>query len=118
MNAAPRKNYRGETFLFLFQNLHRYALYAAILLVFILSYDAYLAWAEGEPGLVVGKIILTINPILIGAYTFGCHSFRHLIGGNLNCFFAVIVSPRHDTASGASPRAISMPITCVGPGRV
>ena len=86
VNAAPRKNYRGETFLFLFQNLHRYALYAAIALVFILSYDAYLAWVHGPPGLRLGKIILTINPILIAAYTFGCHSFRHLIGGNLNCF--------------------------------
>jgi hypothetical protein len=25
--------------------------------------------------------VLTINPILLGAYTFGCHSLRHLIGG-------------------------------------
>ena len=27
-----------------------------------------------------------INPILLGSYTFGCHSFRHLVGGRLNCF--------------------------------
>ncbi len=30
--------------------------------------------------------MLLINPILLGFYTFGCHSFRHLVGGRLDCF--------------------------------
>jgi hypothetical protein len=29
----------------------------------------------------VGTIVLTINVILLGSYTFGCHSLRHLVGG-------------------------------------
>ena len=41
---------------------------------------------NGEFGVGVGSIILLINPILLGAYTFGCHSFRHLIGGKMDCF--------------------------------
>ena len=28
--------------------------------------------------------MLILNPILLGLYTFGCHSFRHLIGGRLD----------------------------------
>jgi len=87
VGAAPQKRYRGETALLLFQNLHRYALYIAIAYIVILSYDAYLAfWRDGRFGIGVGTLVLLINPILLGAYTFGCHSFRHLIGGQLNCF--------------------------------
>ena len=33
----------------------------------------------------MGTIILLINPVLLGSYTFGCHSFRHLIGGKMDC---------------------------------
>jgi hypothetical protein len=28
--------------------------------------------------------VLTINPILLGGYTLGCHSLRHLIGGGID----------------------------------
>ena len=35
--------------------------------------------------LIVGTLMLVINPILIAGYTFGCHSFRHLIGGGDDC---------------------------------
>lgn len=87
VGAVPQKRYRGETFLLLFQNLHRYALYVAILFIVFLAHDAYLAfWRDGQFGFGVGTLVLLINPILLGAYTFGCHSFRHLIGGQLNCF--------------------------------
>lgn len=87
VGARPQRNYRGETALFLFQNLHRYALYVAIMFVFILSYDAYLAfWRDGQFGFGVGTVVLILNAVLLGTYTFGCHSFRHLIGGQLNCF--------------------------------
>ena len=32
-------------------------------------------------GIGIGTIVLAINVVLLGGYTFGCHSLRHLIGG-------------------------------------
>jgi hypothetical protein len=87
VGARPQRRYRGETAFFLFQNLHRYALYIAVAYVFILAYDGYVAfWRDGKFGIGVGTLVLVINPILLATYTFGCHSFRHLVGGQLNCF--------------------------------
>jgi hypothetical protein len=80
------RKYRGETALLLIQNLHRYALYAALAFIFILGYDALIAFRrDGEWGIGVGSIILTVNVVLIAGYTFGCHSLRHLIGGRKDC---------------------------------
>jgi len=85
--GAVKHNYRGETRLFLFQNLHRYTMYFAIVFIVILSYDGVMSFfRNGKLGIGVGSIILTINPILIAMYTLGCHAFRHLVGGRLNCF--------------------------------
>ncbi|MBX3422626.1 MAG: hypothetical protein KF752_13820 [Pirellulaceae bacterium] len=87
-----RKAYRGETRLFLFQNLHRYFLYVAIVFLVLLFVDVVHAamWPSGQGGLrfgvSVGTLVLLLNVGLLGAYTFSCHSFRHLIGGNVNCF--------------------------------
>ncbi|MGD9689659.1 MAG: succinate dehydrogenase [Phycisphaerales bacterium] len=82
------KNYRGERWLpLVLQNAHRYFFYLAVLFIFILSYDAIISYIFKRPGggsefgLAVGSLVLTINPILLGCYTFGCHSMRHLIGG-------------------------------------
>ncbi len=81
--------YRGETHLLLFQNIHRYALYLAIGVWSILTYDAVLAFFRGGKfGVGMGTVILVANSLLIGLYTFGCHSFRHLIGGRMNCYSA------------------------------
>ena len=83
----PQKNYKGESRLLLFQNLHRYALYFALIFIVILSYDAFISFFRaGKLGVGVGSIVLSINVILLAGYTFGCHSFRHLIGGRLDCF--------------------------------
>lgn len=86
--GEPRNAYRGEKkFPLVFQNIHRYFLYFAIIFVFILLYDGYRAlWFLGDDGrkhfgIGVGSLVLIVNPILLGMYTFGCHSFRHLIGG-------------------------------------
>jgi len=85
--GGRKHDYRGETRLFIFQNLHRYAMYFAIIFVGILYYDAFQAFfRNGKFGVGVGTIILLINPTLIGAYTFGCHSFRHAIGGKMDCY--------------------------------
>ena len=32
-------------------------------------------------GIGVGTLVLVVNVILLGGYVFGCHAFRHLIGG-------------------------------------
>ena len=87
VRGIRNKKYKGETALLIFQNLHRLTLYIAIGIIFILSYDAILSFFQGGKfGVGVGSIILTINPILLIGYTFGCHAFRHLIGGQKDCF--------------------------------
>jgi len=87
VEGVPQKNYRGETFLMAFQNLHRYALYFALAFLFILAYDAiHSFFREGQFGIGVGSIILTINVVLLTCFTCGCHAFRHLVGGRLDCF--------------------------------
>jgi hypothetical protein len=90
--GEPRKSYRGEAKLpLIIMNLHRYALYFALIFVVILSHDVWKAlWfmnpATGKEqfGVGVGTLVLAINTILIAGYTFGCHSFRHLVGGVLD----------------------------------
>lgn len=86
--GEPRKKYWGENSLpLILQNAHRFFLYLAVVFIFILLYDAWKAmWfpdATGEAhfGIGVGTIVLTANAILLGIYTFSCHSFRHLVGG-------------------------------------
>ena len=83
---AGNRPYKGETWFLLFQNLHRYTMYAALVFVVLLSKDAVESFFHhGRIGIGVGSIILTINAVLLAAYVFGCHSFRHLIGGRSDC---------------------------------
>lgn len=86
--AGPaRKSYRGETGLLVFQNLHRFALYPALVYLVILLYDVGRAFFHhGEFGIGVGTAVLAVNVFLLGSYTLGCHSLRHLIGGRLDCY--------------------------------
>lgn len=85
--SEPRKSYRGEwSFPLIMQNVHRYFLYLAIGLLLILAYDAWKAmWFEENGrtvfGIGLGTLVLALNVILLGGYTFGCHSLRHVIGG-------------------------------------
>lgn len=86
VSPGGRPRYHGETRFLLFQNLHRYAMYIALLYVVILSYDAVLSFfKDGQFGIGVGSIVLTVNAILIASYTFGCHSLRHVVGGRHDC---------------------------------
>jgi len=85
--GVRRGAYRGETGLLIVQNLHRYALYFAVAFIVILYADAFRSFVrDGRLGVGVGSVVLLINPTLLAGYTFGCHSFRHLIGGKLDCF--------------------------------
>ena len=71
----------------LVQNIHRYAMYFAMLYIFVFFYDAYLSFFRGaELGIGIGSILLLGNPILLACYTFGCHSIRHLLGGSRDCY--------------------------------
>jgi len=84
---APHR-YNGETKLLLFQNLHRYAMYLAVVVLAVLWKDAVrgvTGWNDGVH-VGVGSLLMFANVLLISAYTFGCHSFRHLIGGRLNSY--------------------------------
>jgi hypothetical protein len=40
-------------------------------------------------GVSVGTIVLTTATVLLALYTFSCHSLRHLVGGNVDCFSCV-----------------------------
>ena len=88
VGAAPQPGrYLGERGLLVLQNLHRYALYTAVVVIGFLSYDAFMSFfRDGHFGVGVGSLVLTINPILLGTYTFGCHALRHLVGGSKDCY--------------------------------
>lgn len=85
-------SYKGETRLLLFQNLHRFFLYFALLFLVLLGLDTIYAclWPDGDGGhsfgVSVGTLVLALNTTLLTLYTFSCHSLRHLVGGRLDCF--------------------------------
>jgi hypothetical protein len=90
--------YGGESnFPLILQNLHRFFMYGALIFVPILWYGAIHSFYNSEEvirgetvetgwGIGLGSIILCINAFLLMMYTFSCHSFRHFVGGGLNCF--------------------------------
>ncbi len=91
--AESRMKYTGErAFPFILQNLHRYAFYAAVVFIFILSYDAIRSFiftgqdGRSHFGIHLGSLIFVLNVVLLACYTFGCHSWRHLIGGGIDCY--------------------------------
>lgn len=104
-----RKQYAGETRLFLFQNLHRYFLYLALIFLVLLAIDVVHAciWPTDGGGVTfgisVGTLVLAANTTLLSMYTFSCHSLRHLVGGNVDCFSCVgLGQARYKLWRGAS----------------
>ncbi|MGH7163272.1 MAG: succinate dehydrogenase [Planctomycetota bacterium] len=84
---GAQKSYRGETFLLLFQNLHRYLLYVALVFLVFLWHDAVVSYGfEGGFGVGLGSLVLTLNAALLTVYALSCHCMRHIVGGNLDCF--------------------------------
>lgn len=87
--GEPRKTYWGErSFPLILQNVHRYFMYLAMVFLVILALDVWRAlwFADASTGAVhfgigVGTLVLAVNVVLLGCYTFGCHSLRHLLGG-------------------------------------
>jgi len=103
--GEPRKGYSGEVkFPFVLQNLHRFFLYAAIVLLFILWWDVIKAFTFADvsgarfPGIGGGSLAILASTGLLTFYTLSCHSLRHLVGGKLDCFScAVAGGPRLKT---------------------
>src|SRR5687768_13662966 len=85
--GEPRKSYIGESnWPLIIQNLHRYFLYLALVFITLLAWDAVKGYRfDNGFGIGVGSLVLTANVILLGGYTLGCHSLRHIIGGRLDC---------------------------------
>lgn len=85
--AMKGVDYKGERGLMVIQNIHRYFLYAAIVITVFLAYDA-LRSVFTPNGLYFGfgSALMLVNVVLLVLYTFGCHSFRHLVGGKLDMF--------------------------------
>ncbi len=88
--AVPdaHKKYTGESrFPLLFQNIHRYFFYIAVVFAGLLTYEAVKAFIfGGRFGIGVGTGVLVVNSLLITLYTLSCHSCRHIIGGQLKSF--------------------------------
>lgn len=95
-DAMPK--YGGESnFPFVLQNLHRFFMYGALVFVPLLWIGALKGFynthevidgqaADTGFGIGLGTIILCVNAFLLMMYTFSCHSFRHFVGGGLDCF--------------------------------
>ena len=91
--GEPRSTYWGErSFPLILQNIHRYFFYLAALFIVILAWDAWKGFWFADPdteasrfGIGVGSLVLVVNVVLLGGYTFSCHSLRHLVGGCLDC---------------------------------
>ncbi|HXH05161.1 MAG TPA: hypothetical protein VNI83_01080 [Vicinamibacterales bacterium] len=90
--GEPRRRYRGERgFPLVLQNIHRYFLYLALGFLVVLAHDVWKACWFADPatgrrefGIGVGTLVLAANVVLLGGYTLGCHSLRHLAGGRLD----------------------------------
>ena len=89
--GEPRDAYRGEqSFPLIIQNIHRYFMYLALVFIAVLAHDAWKGlWFDdgsggNQFGIGIGSLVLILNVVLLGGYTLGCHSLRHLVGGRLN----------------------------------
>jgi hypothetical protein len=85
---SVHRRYRLEAaFPFILQNLHRFFLYLAFVPLFFLWLDAFESFRVGGGWrLGLGGLVLLVNVFLLTGYSLSCHSFRHLVGGKLDCF--------------------------------
>lgn len=84
-----RKDYDGESKLpFILNNLHRYFLYLALLLLALHWYELIESFVR-ESGMGMdrghyfglGTLILLADTLALTFYVGGCHSLRHIVGG-------------------------------------
>src|SRR5207244_10315102 len=99
------QGYRGDTaFPLILQNLHRYLFYITLLYLPVLWLDVWHATHfESGFGIGLGTLVLLANTVALTLYSFSCHSARHLVGGNLDCFScSAATRTRHQLWQGAS----------------
>ena len=78
--------YRGEKGIFILNNLHRYFLYAAMIIIAIKWWDVThtLTFESGQYGFSIGTLVMAIEAFLLTMYVTSCHALRHLAGGMLD----------------------------------
>ena len=83
-----RRRYTGEVkFPLVLQNLHRFALYLALFWLIFLWRDVWDAFHfDGHFGIGLGSLVILASTGTLTLYTTSCHSWRHLVGGKLDCF--------------------------------
>jgi len=87
VGASRPGAYNGERKLLLFQNLHRFAMYFALLFLVFLWHDFIKSLSfEGHAHFGLGCVVIFANCTFLSLYTMSCHSFRHLVGGNVNSY--------------------------------
>ena len=100
-----KPHYKGERGFWAYQNIHRYFLYLALLLVCMHIYHVVEAcrWPTETGGGTVGihagggrppgppAFLLTF----LALYVFSCHSLRHLVGGGNDCFSGSVGESRY-----------------------
>ena len=85
---APHRRFAMENKLpFILMNAHRYALYIAFIPLVVLWWDLVVAMShDGQFRLGLGVFLIGLDAVLVTLYVFSCHSFRHLVGGSVDCF--------------------------------
>ncbi len=109
------RRYTGETaFPWILNNFHRFAFYVTAIQVGFLWWDVIQGFDfNGHFGIGVGTVILLVNTALLSGYTFGCHAFRHISGGGMDCLSCskaryrlwkgvTVLNVRHDRWAWAS----------------
>jgi len=91
--------YKGEKRLFIFNNLHRYFLYAAMIILAIKWWDVThtLHFTEGAAqgwGICIGTLVMGFEAFLLTMYFTSCHALRHLAGGVLDRWTSPIAKLR------------------------
>ena len=81
--------YKGEKRLFIFNNLHRYFLYAAMVILLIKWWDVtHTMHFDSDTvhgyGVSIGTFVMAIEAFLLTMYVTSCHALRHLAGGMLD----------------------------------
>ena len=85
-------SYRGETRLLFFQKSHRYFLYFALVFLVLLTIDVSVRCLPARLerfGISVGDAGAGGQRHAADAVHASCHSLRHLVGGNIDCFSCV-----------------------------
>ncbi len=85
--SVHRKYGMENRFPFILMNAHRFALYVAMIPLAVLWLDLVLAVLhDGGLRIGIGVFLVAADAILVSLYVFSCHSFRHLVGGGMDCF--------------------------------